>query len=189
MTSLIKKCTKMCFLVAAALLIAACGEETVTVSFPAGFVAGEDTELFVEQLKGGEGNKKVRIEDDGTITLVVTEEKYNLIMDNMNETIESMYETIGSEDGFFKTVKAIEHNGDYTQLTLTVDRAEYEKSNESESVEQIVYLARLYQIYSLNNDAVVAVDYIDEATGEVYKSERCPVKGNFKETETQSQKE
>lgn len=161
---------KALFLSIVILVLTSCGK-TVTINFPAEFFAGEDTEATAEQFKTGKGNKKVTVNPDGSVTLVVTEEKYKLILENMNDMIESMYATIGEEDGFFKAVKGVEHNEDYTLLKITVDRKEYEASNEAESVEQIIYLARLYQVYALNNDAVIKVCYTDEASGETYRED------------------
>lgn len=165
---------------AVVLALTACGK-TVTINFPAEFFAGEDTQAITEQFKTGEGNKKVAVNDDGSVTLVVTEKKYNLIVENMASMIEEMYATIGQEDSFFQTVKAFEHNDDYTSLTITVDREAFEASNEPESVDQIIYVARLYQVYALKNDAVITVTYIDEADGEAYREDMYTAAGDFPE--------
>lgn len=170
---------KVILLSAVILTLTACGK-TVTVNFPAEFFAGEDTETITEQFKTGEGNKKVTINDDGSVTLVVTEKKYNLIVENMTSMIEEMYATIGQEDSFFQTVKAFEHNDDYTSLTITVDREAFEASNEPESVDQIIYVARLYQVYALRNDAVIRVTYIDEVSGEAYEEDMYTAEGRIK---------
>ena len=173
---------KSIFIIALVLLLTACGAKTVTVEFPASFFEGEDIESFAEQFRSGTGFKKVKVNDDGSMTLIVTEEKYNLQVEAMEETAKSLYATIGEEGGFFKTVKKLDYSEDYTSLTFTVDREAYEASNEAENIEQVIYVSRLYQVFALNTEGIIEVNYVDENTGEIYKTDLYNAAGKIDET-------
>lgn len=177
-SEIMKKFISVLAAILSLIMLSSCGK-TVTITFPASFFEGEDSDALIKQFKSGDGNKKVKQNEDGTVTLVVTEKKYDLIVENIESTIESMYETIGQEDSFFQTVEKFEHNDDYTDLKITVDREAFEKSDEPKSVEQIIYVARLYQVYALQNDKVITLTYIDSATGQAYEEDQYTSAGKI----------
>lgn len=160
------------------IILSACGK-TVTVNIPAGLFTEGGAESMAEQFRNTEGFKSVDINDDGSMTVTVTEKKYEAQKESVNNMAEQLYNAVGQEGGYLQTVKKIDYNEDYTHLTITLDREAYEASEEGESVEQIIYVSRMYQVFSLNNDAVITVDYIDEKSGENYMTERYTAEGIY----------
>lgn len=152
----------------------------VKLYYPADFFKDEDVEMMAEQFRETEGIKKVTVFDDNSMTIRVTEEKYDEQTANMEQMVENMYKTVGGDDSFFKTVKKLEYTPDCTSLTLTVNREAYENSDEEKSVKQIIYIARLYQVYALETEREIKVDYIDENSGNVYKTEKYNASGEIK---------
>jgi len=129
----LKKSSKAAaLLLAVMLLLTACGE-TVEVYYPSDFFKEEDIDFMATEFKKTDGIKKVTVNDDGSITLKVTEEKYQEQVEAMEELAESMYSTIGGEDSYFTAVKELEYNDDYSVLTLSIDREVEMSAAESET--------------------------------------------------------
>ena len=169
-------------IIALVLILTACGEKTVTVELPASLLEGMDVESFAGQYREAKGFKKVTVNEDGSLTLVVTEEKYAAQMESMDENAKVLYLAVGQESGVFQTVKRLDYNEDYTSLTLTVDKEAYEASDEDERVDEIIYISRLYQAFALNTDGVIEINFIDENTGEIYKTDLYSAAGKIDET-------
>ncbi len=158
-------------------LLSACGS-TVTIVIPSDLLGSDDAQSMAEQFKATDGIKKASVNDDNSITMVVTEEKYEQQRSSIEETVVSMYETVGVEGGFFETVTGFDYNEDYTNLTFTVDRTALEESDtEKTSIEQVIYIARLYRVFNLENDKIITVKFVDESTGAVYETKEYTAAG------------
>ncbi|MCD8049090.1 MAG: hypothetical protein LUG52_05730 [Clostridia bacterium] len=160
----------MIFALCTIFLFAACGS-AVSIVIPADLLGSDDPQTMADQFTGTDGIKKVSVNDDNSITMVVTEEKYEQQLSSIEETIVSMYETVGVEGGFFETVTGFDYNDDYTTLVFTVNREALEEASDTEktSIEQVIYIARLYRVFALENDEIITVKFVDEATGAVYE--------------------
>ncbi len=163
----------------AAVIFTGC-TKTVEVFFPSDFF-GEDAESLTKELKGADGIKKITVHDDNSVTMKVTEEKYKEQITTTKQMIDEMYATVGEEGGFFKNVKGLSYDEECTKLTFEVDRKSFEESNEGENAEQVIYLARLYQVYLLETDREIEVSYMDSETGEVYKTDKYNASGKITE--------
>ncbi len=161
-------------------LLSACGS-SVTIVIPSDLLGSDDAQSMADQFKETDGIKKASVNDDNSITMVVTEEKYEQQVSSIEETVVSMYETVGVEGGFFETVTGFDYNEDYTNLVFTVDRAAFEEASETEktSIEQVIYIARLYRVFHLENDEIITVKFVDEATGAVYETKEYTAAGEI----------
>ncbi len=171
---------KALFMVLLAAVIFTGCTKTVEIYFPSDFF-GEDAESLTEELKGAEGIKRITVHDDNSVTMKVTEEKYNKQIATTKQMIDETYATVGEEGGFFKTVKGLSYDEECTKLTFEVDRKAFEASNEGENLEQVIYLSRLYQVYLLETEREIEVSYMDSETGEVYKTDKYNASGKITE--------
>ncbi len=163
----------------AAVIFTGC-TKTVEVFFPSDFF-GEDAESLTKELKGAEGIKKITVHDDNSVTMKVTEEKYNEQIATTKQMIDEMYATVGEEGGFFKHVKGLSYDEECTKLTFEVERKAFEASDEGKNVEEVIYLARLYRVYLLETDRTIEVSYMDSETCEVYKTDKYNASGKITE--------
>ncbi len=164
----------------AAVIFTGC-TKTVELYFPPDFF-GEDAKSLAENLKGAEGIKKITVHDDNSVTMKVTEEKNNEQITTTKKMIDETYATVGEEGGFFKNVKGLSYDDECTKLTFEVDRKAFEASNEVKSVEEVIYLSRLYRVYLLETEREIEVSYMDSETGEVYKTDKYNASGKITES-------
>lgn len=174
-----KKIKALFMVLLAAVIFTGCAK-TVEIYFPSDFF-GEDAESLTKELKGAEGIKKITAHDDNSVTMKVTEEKHKEQIDTTKQMIDETYATVGEEGGFFKNVKGLSYNEECTKLTFEVDKEAFEASNEGENVEQVIYLARLYQVYLLETEREIEVSYKDIETGEIYKTDKYNASGKITE--------
>lgn len=113
---------------------------------------------------------------DNRLFLFMDEEKRLEAMTEFRSTLEAFHYEVGR--GVRPEVEAFYHfdyQEDFTELTFTVDRLEYEQDITAEMIEMsIVEDAIKYQIYS-RKPIRVQVTYIDYATKRVFEQRNYPV--------------
>ena len=159
-------------LLSCAVVLCACGKN-VTVEIPSGLLGESGAEAIAEQFENTDGFKKVTVNSDGSMKVVVTQEKYNAQLERIKSVANDFYTSV-KQDGYLGIIKTMDYDDEYTHLTFTLDREAYEASKDSENgenMELLITISCIYHVFSLDNDAEITVDYIDEKTGEIYKTD------------------
>jgi len=108
------------------------------------------------------------LNDDGSVTYVMTAKEHKELMktleENIDETLEGM---VGSDD--YPNITSIEHNDDYTKFTV---ETESEELSEAESFSILTYyiLGGCYNAYNGTEVSNIHVDFVSADSGDVIDS-------------------
>lgn len=148
---------------------------TVTIQYSANLIEmmGNTADEMVNNMKTQEGVIAAIIDPDGNVVVTVTKEKHRQMLEQIKDTIDNfMLECV--ENDTFPSIKAIEANDNYSVINVTVDKAAFEVGLDSMmeiglKVSSVTYLA-----IAGENDPRVEINYIDETTGEIFKTYTYP---------------
>lgn len=146
----------------------------VTITIPSSLV-GEDaaSELTDEQKE--KGFKSVSRNGDGSITYVITKNAHKTIVEDLRtSTAKTMDDIVASGD--FASIKKIEYNNDFTEVSMWVDKKAFERSLDGLSALSVWFSGALYQAFNgTESDKLsVTVNVVDEKTDETFKSIKYP---------------
>lgn len=152
-------------------LLAGCGTN-VEVNFPSYLFEEEGSlESTADSMKNSEGVKKVTVNEDGSMTVSMTEERHKEIVDAAFSTVNSIPLFAISEN---TAIRDFVINEDFTEINITVNK---NSSALEDEVDFVIYAVRLYHVCSLN-DVEIKVSYIDSETGHLYMDKFYDIKGN-----------
>lgn len=157
-------------------MMAACGEtegtnnskaesKTVEIIYPASLFEGEDMSSF-DSAKYCEENgfSSAVVNEDGTVTITMTEKKHNELITEVTKTLEGTFaEFVNGKDTPY--IKEINHTEDFGKVTIKVVREEYEKAFDFTvlSIGLSVPIAQM----SVGFDPKVEISVVDAETNEV----------------------
>ena len=97
----------------------------VTITIPSSFYESFDTEVTQENLDeqySGDGYKSATLNDDGSVTIIMTKSQHKAMMEEMkNDVVSSIQEIVDDED---YSVEKIDYNKDFTEFTVTLNGEE-----------------------------------------------------------------
>lgn len=138
----------------------------VTITVPADFIGEEMTQEQLDQtVKEEKELKSATLNDDGSVTYVMSKSQHKKMMDDIRESIDQgIAEMVGDED--YPNFVSIEPNKDYTKFVVTI------KSKEVGIVESFSALAfymygGMYNAFNGTPVDNVCVQFVNEITGEV----------------------
>lgn len=139
---------------------------SVTLTYPASMVdEGTTQDSLNNEISGIDGIKSATLNEDGSVTYIMTKAYHKQIVDDMAQTIdESMAEMVGSED--YPNFTKVEANEDYTVFTVTT-KSKALSLDESLSLLQFYTEGAFYSVVSGNNADSIHVDFVNADTGEV----------------------
>lgn len=139
---------------------------SVTLTYPASMVdEGTTQDSLNDEIKGIDGIKSATLNEDGSVTYIMTKAYHKQILDDMAQTIdESMAEMVGSED--YPNFTNVEANEDYTVFTVTT-KSKALSLDESLSLLQFYTEGAFYSVVSGNDADSIHVDFVNADTGEV----------------------
>lgn len=139
---------------------------SVTLTYPASMVdEGTTQDSLNNEISGIDGIKSASLNEDGSVTYIMTKAYHKQIVDDMAQTIdESMAEMVGSED--YPNFTNVEANEDYTVFTVTT-KSKALSLDESLSLLQFYTEGAFYSVVSGNNADSIHVDFVNADTGEV----------------------
>lgn len=140
--------------------------ENVTVTLPSAFFASEDMDEFdPDEYASSNGFESAKVNDDGSVTIEVTETKYNEMMEEMAQGIKDLCtELTGGIDSPYIT--EITYNDDFTQFQIKVNKEEYENAIDISGL-QIYVIAGFYASFAGNSSEDISIEIVDNATGDV----------------------
>lgn len=139
---------------------------SVTLTYPASMVdEGTTQDSLNDEIKGIDGIKSATLNEDGSVTYIMTKAYHKQIVDDMAQTIdESMAEMVGSED--YPNFTNVEANEDYTVFTVTT-KSKALSLDESLSLLQFYTEGAFYNVVSGNDADSIHVDFVNADTGEI----------------------
>lgn len=139
---------------------------SVTLTYPASMVdEGTTQDSLNNEISGIDGIKSATLNEDGSVTYIMTKAYHKQIVDDMAQTIdESMAEMVGSED--YPNFTKVEANKDYTVFTVTT-KSKALSLDESLSLLQFYTEGAFYSVVSGNDADSIHVDFVNADTGEV----------------------
>lgn len=141
----------------------------VTLTYPASMVEeGTTQESLNEEIKGEKGIKSATLNEDGSVTYVMTKAYHREIVQEMENSIkEDLAAMVGSED--YPNFTDVQANDDFTSFTVTTTSTSLDLM-ESFSVLQFYLEGGLYGVISGNNPDNIHVEFVNAETGEIIQS-------------------
>lgn len=132
----------------------------VTITLPNDFFTTFDTtaEEYVAGLQDENHNfKNVVLNEDKSVSITMTKAEYKKMMSEMEEGMESSLQEIIDDENF--TVKAIDHNKDFSEFNVTMSSNELGFAD-SFLVLSFAMLGGFYQMFDGNENPQVIVNFI-----------------------------
>lgn len=137
---------------------------SVTITVPADFV-GETTQEELEKEAKENGYKSATLNEDGSLTYVMTKKQHDEMMQEIRNTIyESLDGMAGSED--YPSIVSVEVNDDFSQYKVVTTNTEI-SFEEAFSVFGFYMYSGLYYAFDGGELDNVNVQFVNEASGEV----------------------
>lgn len=137
----------------------------VTLTIPPDFIEEGMTQDQLDQEVKDSGYKSATLNDDGSVTYVMTKAQHQEMMQGIRESIDnSLSEMVGSED--CPSIVKIEANSDYTQYTVTLNTEEVGLSEGFVALAFYVY-SGMYHVFNGTEPGDVNVKYVSASTGQV----------------------
>ena len=139
---------------------------SVEITVPADFV-GETTQADLDANVSAGKFLSAKLNDDGSVTYKMTKGQHKEVMEGIKESIvEALDEMIASEDYSFTK---IEPNSDFTKFKVTTTSSELNLAK-SFSVLAFYMYGGMYNVFNGTEVENIAVDFINEATGQIMNS-------------------
>jgi len=132
----------------------------VTITLPNDFFTTFDTtaEEYVAGMQDENHNfKNVVLNEDKSVSITMTKAEYRKMMSEMEEGMESSLQEIIDDENF--TVKAIDHNKDFSEFNVTMSSNELGFAD-SFLVLSFAMLGGFYQMFDGNENPRVIVNFI-----------------------------
>lgn len=137
---------------------------TVEITVPAEFIDEGITQESLDTQVSASGYVSATLNDDGSVTYVMTKAAHNEMMNGIRETIQqSLSEMVGSEE--FPSFTKVEANDDFTQFTIETTSTELGLV-ESFSVLGFYMFGGMYHAFNGTQVDDIAVTFINADTGE-----------------------
>ncbi|REB08874.1 hypothetical protein DVB69_05300 [Sporosarcina sp. BI001-red] len=146
---------------------------SVEVTIPQSFLDEENPDDIIASAK--EEGIEVKKNEDGSLTYHMTKAQHKKMLKDMKEGItKSVAEFEENED--MPSVKKIDHNGNFSKFTVTVDREAYENSFDGFVVFGLGMGGLYYQLFEGGQPEQnkVTLEMKDEQTGEVFNKVTYP---------------
>lgn len=141
----------------------------VTITFPADFATDITQEEIDQQVADGKVHSG-QINEDGSVTYVMSKDQHKAIVDAISESIQSTLDgMVGTED--YPNFTAIDHNEDYTSFTVKTTTKPGETAiSDSMSVLIFATCGQTYGIVSGDIPENIHVDFVNADSGELVTS-------------------
>ena len=146
-------------------------DDAVKITYPSS-IFSIPVEEQAENMKGTEGIYRVKINDDGSLTVKMSPDRYQKITEAAENAVESMMLiAIGDETA----VRDYSANEEKTVFDLTVNP---DSENFEKEISDAIYVARLYHVCFMNPDVEITFNFKHYETEELYLTETYDIHGN-----------
>lgn len=146
----------------------------VEITMPANMFEGQDLNFVAQDLKE-DGINDVIINDDGSLTYIMSKAKHKEMLNELEDSIKLIMDEIKAGE-LYPSIKDITTNKKFNEYTLLVDKAQYEGSMDSLSVFTIALSSMYYQLFSgiEQGDYKVIIHLKDKETNEEFNTMVLP---------------
>jgi len=138
---------------------------SVTITFPADFVGESSQERIDQNVAEDDGILSGTYNDDGSVTYVMTNEKYQGLLEATAQSLnDSLQEIVDSDD--YPNVLSITHNEDFTDFTVECAE-DYIGATNSMLALQLYSYGGMYGIVLGETPDNIHVAYVYTETGEL----------------------
>ncbi len=139
----------------------------VTLTIPKDFV-GETTQDELDKSVEENGYKSATLNDDGSVTYVMTKEQHKKMLDGVKEGIDqNLNDMVGSEK--YPNITSITTNENYTSFTITTKNSALDTA-ESFAVIGMYVFGGMYAVFSGEEVYNIHVDFVNADSGEIISS-------------------
>lgn len=131
----------------------------VTITIPADF-AGEMTQEELDQTVSEKGYKSATLNDDGSVTYVMTKAQHKEMMDEMKQTINDALKEM-TTSGDYPTIVSIEPNADFTDFIVTLSSNELGMAETFSAMALYLY-GGMYNAFNGTTADNIHVQYVNE---------------------------
>lgn len=112
---------------------------------------------------------------DGSITYVITKNAHKTMMEDLRTSTAKTLDDIVTS-GSFTSIKKIEYNNDFTEVSMRVDKEAFEGGLDGLSALSVWFSGALYQAFNGTeaDKLSVTINVVDEKTNETFKSIKYP---------------
>lgn len=149
-------------------------KEDVTITIPKDYIGDEFQENLTDEQKDL-GFKTATKNNDGSVTYTMTKEAHENILKEITPKLEESLNDIVNS-GKFPSFKKIEHNSDFTEMTVKVDKNTYENSFDGFANYSIIMVAGMYQMLEgkSGEDIVITLNLVDDVTKSNFETLNYP---------------
>lgn len=145
---------------------------TVDVTIPADFfINAKPTATLTEQQKS-EGYKSAVVNSDGSLTYTIKKSSWNNMVSKYREEVKTELNSIITK-GSYPSLKQIQYNNDFSKVTLTVNKSQYEENLDSLATMGIYMNIMFFQTFSQTKLGCV-ITIKDASTGAIIGTEVYP---------------
>lgn len=134
-------------------------EEMVTIVLPSNFINDPDTTIANAQ-----NNSRIiscTLNENGSATYVISQKEYANFLNELSASCDESLNQILA-NGNYPSIVNIEHNSDFTDISITVtDEESFSKSLDNFAIIGVLMLAKSYQIFDNKEQISGTVHYID----------------------------
>ncbi len=146
--------------------------DTVLIDIPASLIGKNATDKLTDEQKSN-GFKKAVVNKDGSVTYTIDSQKYDTFLKKYQKTVAESLDKIKT-DGNYKSVKSVEYNDNFSEITLIVNKNKFENGMDSIAIMQAGISAAMYQAFDINSKTKTTINVKDQKTGKVFKTEKYP---------------
>ena len=138
---------------------------SVTLTIPAEY-AEDITQAELEDLENTDkGVKSATLNEDGSVTYVMTKQKHKELMEEITKTIDkALEEMIGSEST--PNITGVEASQDYSEFVITTKNTEIDL-NESFSTMVLYFYSAMYDVWNGTSKDSTHIVFKNEETGDI----------------------
>lgn len=148
------------------------GEVEITV--PAVLFSGNAASKLTDEQKKN-SLPAAKINEDGSVTYTIKRSSYEPFIKEFKKTTAQAMDQVGSA-GTYRSVKNIEYNDDFSRITITVDKKEYESNKfDAAAGATVGILGAMYQAFDADTKTPsCTVFIIDQESGKELDSATYP---------------
>lgn len=141
---------------------------TVEITLPASFFEGE--EIDMDAYAQEQGFISAYKNEDGSVTAKMTRKKYNELLEETRESLETTFASFISDDTPY--IKEVTHNDDFTEVAIYVNRTEYESAFDITPFAVGIAVGLYQQVAQIEYHVEVSI--VDADTGDLINSITYP---------------
>lgn len=143
----------------------------VTITVPKSLVGENPSSELTDEQKQ-KGFKSVTLNEDGSQTYVISKKDHEIFISELRQlTADTLKEIV--TDGSFASIKDVDFNNNFSQVTLTVDESAFNNSFDSMAALSVYMSAAVFQAFN-GDDGNVKIEFKNKDTSEVFKTVNYP---------------